>query len=60
MAMDLNLKKGALHRALGIPEDKPIPEERLREAARSKDPLTRKRARLALTMRGWKHKGKAA
>lgn len=28
--------KGRLHRALGIPEDQPIPEERLRAALKSK------------------------
>jgi hypothetical protein len=44
--------KGALHRALGIPEDKPIPESKLEEAKRSKDPHIRRMAHLAETLKG--------
>jgi hypothetical protein len=51
-----DLKKGALHHDLGIPESKDIPEETLREAARSKDKTIARRARLALTMKGFKNK----
>jgi hypothetical protein len=49
------IKKGALHRDLGIPEDQPIPRERLEAAKNSKDPAVRRRATLALNMRGWHH-----
>lgn len=52
-----HLKKGALHKDLGIPEDKDIPEEKLREASHSKDKTVAKRARLAMTMKGFKHDG---
>ncbi len=47
--------KGALHRALGIPEDKPIPAERLKEAEHSRDPHLRRMAHLAETLRGLNH-----
>ncbi len=46
--------KGALHEALGVPEGKKIPERKLEKAEHSKDPLTRKRANLAETLRGFK------
>lgn len=42
---------GALHKALGVPQDKKIPEEKLEKATHSKNPLTRKRANLAETLR---------
>ncbi len=50
-------EKGKLHRRLGIPEDQPIPAERLAEAARSKDPETRREAIRARTMKKWRHTG---
>lgn len=43
--------KGGLHRSLGIPEGQKIPESRLREAERSKNPRVRKQARLARTLK---------
>ena len=43
------LKKGALHRALGIPEGSKIPYGRLVAAARKKGKLGRM-ARLAMTL----------
>lgn len=43
-----NIHPGKLHRALGIPEGKPIPQERLREALHSKDPDIRDMARSAI------------
>lgn len=43
--------KGALHRALGIAQDKKIPESKLEKATHSRNPLTRKRANLAETLR---------
>jgi hypothetical protein len=48
------LNKGGLHRALGLPEDKPIPAEDLEEAKHSESPHVRKMAEFASTMAGWK------
>lgn len=53
--MKLNLKKGALHRQLGVPEGKPIPKGKLRRAAHSSNMLLARRARFAQTMMGWRH-----
>lgn len=47
---------GALHKALGVPEGEKIPEGKLQEAAHSKNPTTRKRANLAMTLKGMHHK----
>lgn len=47
--------KGSLHKALGMPQDKKIPEKKLEKATHSKNHLTRKRANLAETIRGFKH-----
>ena len=44
-------KKGALHRELGIPEDRKISTSRLEEASHSDSGLERKRANLALRAR---------
>lgn len=43
--------KGALHKSLGVAQDKKIPEKKLEKAAHSKNPLTRKRANLAETLK---------
>lgn len=48
---------GQLHKALGIPSGQKIPEGKL-EAAANKPGITGKRARLALTARGFNHGGK--
>jgi hypothetical protein len=42
--------KGALHRELGVPEDKKIPAKKLAGALHSKNPTERKRAQLAKTL----------
>lgn len=42
---------GALHRSLKIPMDKKIPEIKLEKAERSSNPLLRKRADLAATLK---------
>jgi len=42
-------KPGALHRQLGVPQGKKIPASKLAAAAKSKNPLERKRAALAKT-----------
>jgi hypothetical protein len=49
------VKKGALHQDLGIPLDRPIPNERLKEAEHSKDPLIRRRAISAAGFKAMKH-----
>lgn len=48
---DMNLKKGALHRELGVPMDKKIPSKKLDKAAHSSDPTLKKRAVLAETFK---------
>ena len=50
------LKKGALHKQLGIPEKKKIPVTTLEKLKNSKNPKTRKRANFALAARKWKNK----
>jgi hypothetical protein len=52
------IKKGALHRALGIPEGEKIPQSALDRAQRSKDPHVRKMAQLAETLKGLNHGSK--
>ena len=44
--------KGALHRALNVPEGKKIPEKKIEKAEHSKNPTMRKRAALAETLKG--------
>lgn len=41
---------GALHRELGVPEGKKIPEKKLAKAAHSKSPKVRKQVALAKTL----------
>lgn len=48
--------KGALHKALGVPEGKKIPAKKLEKAEKSKNPTMRKRAQLAETLKGLKKK----
>ena len=45
---------GALRKQLGAKEGKPIPKAKLRKAAKSKNPKTRKRAQWALNVQGKK------
>lgn len=49
--------KGALHKELGVPQGKKIPEEKIEKAEHSKNPKLRKRAVLAETLKKM-HKGK--
>jgi hypothetical protein len=51
----MNIKRGALHEELGVPEGDKIPESKLDSAAKSSNPTLRRRAVLAKTMKGWKH-----
>lgn len=43
---------GALHRELGVPKDKKIPQSKLTKALHSDNPKMRKQANLAKTLRG--------
>jgi len=53
---EMHMKKGALHEQLHIPEGRKIPEARLHKAEHSRDPLLRKRATLADTLRHLHHR----
>ena len=57
---NLDLKKGALRRTLGVKKGENIPLEKLEKAANGEDfsPKTAKRARLALVFRKSFHKKK--
>lgn len=46
-----HIKKGALHKELGVPEGKKIPASKLQKAEHSKNPKLRKRAVLAETLK---------
>ncbi len=50
---------GALHKQMGVPEGEKIPEAKLQAAAHSPDELKARRARLALTLKGFHHAKKA-
>lgn len=50
-------KKGALHRALDVPEGKKIPAKKLKKASNSSSPLMRKRVALAKTLSKINKKG---
>ncbi len=54
---DMHMKKGALHKELGVPEGKKIPASKIKKAEHSKNPKLRKRAHLAETLKKL-HKGK--
>ncbi len=51
----MHLKKGALHKEMGVPEGKKIPEKKLAAAAKKPGKLG-KRARTAETLKGF-HRG---
>ena len=53
--VSFNLHKGALHRALGVPEGKKISPEKMAEARRSRNPHVR---RMAASAKGLKAMGK--
>lgn len=42
--------KGALHRALGVPEGQKIPAKKMAKAAKSSSPVMKKRVALAKTL----------
>lgn len=45
--------KGELHRKLGVPEGKPIPEAKIEAAKNSSNPATRKQATFAENAKKW-------
>jgi hypothetical protein len=47
--------KGALHRALHVPEGEKIPAEKMAKARRSVNPRIRQMAGLARTLKGFHH-----
>lgn len=51
----MHLKKGALHRDLGVPEGEKIPESKL-AAAEKRGGVVGRRARTAETLKGLNHK----
>jgi len=53
---DIDMKKGALRKTLGIKKGENIPEKVLKKAEKSKNPITRKRAVLAETLKKMKKK----
>ncbi len=50
-----HLRKGGLHRALGIPEGEKIPAEKIEAAKNSKNSHVARMANFAHTMSGFKH-----
>jgi hypothetical protein len=48
---EMHMKKGALHKELGVKEGKKIPEKKLKKAEHSKNPTLKKRAVLAETLK---------
>ena len=48
------MKKGALHRQLGVPEGQKISPKKMSQALHSDNPLERKRASLAQTLKSFK------
>jgi hypothetical protein len=54
---EIHMKKGALHRQMGIPEGEKIPKDKL-EAASKKGGVLGHRANLALTLGNMRHKKK--
>jgi len=52
-----HMRKGGLHRALGIPEGEKIPEAKVEAATHSKNEHVRHMANFAQTLKGF-HKGK--
>ena len=50
-----HLRKGGLHRALHVPEDQPIPAEKLSAARNSSNEHVAHMANFAHTMKGFSH-----
>ncbi len=54
--LHLHLKRGALHKEMGISEDKPISTKKLEKADKNAGPLEKKRITFAENARKWHHK----
>ena len=54
--LHIKVKKGALHKELGISEDKPISTEKLEKADKHAGPLEKKRITFAENAKKWNHK----
>lgn len=48
----MHLKKGALHKELGVPAGKKIPQAKIAKAAKSSNPTLARRANVARTLSG--------
>lgn len=53
--LELHLKKGALHKELGVPQGKKIPHGKLEKALSGGSPLEKKRAQFAENASHWNH-----
>lgn len=53
-----SIKKGGLHKSLGIPSDKKIPAKVLNKATHSQNPKIRKEADLAKTFKKFRPQGR--
>lgn len=53
--LKLHLKKGALHKDMGVPEGKKLTHEQKEEAANSDNPKIAKRGQFALNAEKWHH-----
>jgi len=49
------VKKGALHKQMGVPQGQPMPAKRLEQATHSDNELLRKRAQFAENAKHWNH-----
>jgi len=49
------IKKGALHKQMGVPQGQPMPAKRLEQATHSDNELLRKRAQFAENAKHWNH-----
>ena len=53
--LTIKVKKGALHKEMGISEDKPISTKKLEKADKNAGPLEKKRITFAENARKWNH-----
>ncbi len=54
--LSIHVKKGALHKEMGIAQDKPISTKKLEKADKNAGPLEKKRITFAENARKWNHK----
>jgi hypothetical protein len=50
-----HLRKGGLHKALGVPQGEEIPADKMESAKNSSNDHVKKMANFAATMKGFKH-----